>query len=152
MLSETKTPKILKPLSRDKAFYFFTSIGNYTGESAASLEEFSKKILDINVKSLEFHLYRGDFERWIADALEDSELATKIKRLKELKPIGIDLRDRLYLIVSKHYESLKKPRPTTATTTPTTTTTTNTFAKPKTTTITFGKSESRGVVKPQVED
>ncbi len=134
-MSETKSSGILRTLPRDKAFYFFTSIGNYTGESAASLEDFVKKILGVNVKSLEFHLYRGDFERWIADTLEDNVLANKIEQLKELKAIGIDLRDRLYLIVSKHYENLKKPRPTPPT-----------FTKAKPTTITFGKTETQRTV------
>lgn len=118
--------KTLKPLSREKAFYFFTSIGNYAGESAASLEEFAKKILDVKIKSLEFHLYRGDFERWVAEALEDNTLAKEFRDLKTSKPIGIDLRDRLYLLVSKHYEDLKNPRSTSTA-----------FVKPRTTTVTF---------------
>jgi hypothetical protein len=33
-----------KELSKEKAFYFFTSIGNYTGESATSLGDFLKKL------------------------------------------------------------------------------------------------------------
>ena len=143
VLSELKTSRILRSLPRDKAFYFFTSIGNYTGESVASLEEFIKKILDVTVKSLEFHLYRGDFERWIAETVEDNVLASKINQLKALKPIGIDLRDRLYLIVSKHYETLKKPRLTS---------TKPTLAKPKSTTITFGKPESHGTVETQIKE
>jgi len=53
-------------LPREKAFFFFTSVGNYTGESAFSLEEFVKITEKVNIKSLEFYLYRGDFERWIA--------------------------------------------------------------------------------------
>lgn len=118
--------KTLRALSREKAFYFFTSIGNYAGESAASLEEFAKKILDVKIKSLEFHLYRGDFERWIADTLEDNTLAKKFRELKTSKPIGIDLRDRLYLLVSKHYKDLKNPRSTSTV-----------FVKPRTTTVTF---------------
>jgi hypothetical protein len=118
--------KALRALSREKAFYFFTSIGNYAGERAASLEEFVKKILDVKIKSLEFHLYRGDFERWVADTLEDNILAKKIRELKSSKPIGIDLRDRLYLLVSKHYENLKNPRSSSTSS-----------VKPRTTTVTF---------------
>lgn len=57
---------LIKP-SRENAFYFFTSVGNYTGESASSLEEFAKKIREVSIKSLEFHLHRGDFERWVAE-------------------------------------------------------------------------------------
>jgi hypothetical protein len=112
MLSDVENSRILRKLPRDKSFYFFTSIGNYTGEWAASLEDFVKKIPNLDVKSLEFHLYRGDFEKWVGETLEDNTLVYKIKQLKALKPIGIDLRDRLYLIVFKHFESVKKPSST----------------------------------------
>ncbi len=108
-MSDIENSRILRKLPRDKSFYFFTSIGNYTGEWAASLEDFVKKIPNLDAKSLEFHLYRDDFEKWVGETLEDNALVYKIKQLKELKPIGIDLRDRLYLIVFKHYESVKKP-------------------------------------------
>ena len=97
----------LRKLPRQNAFYFFTSIGNYTGENAASMEEFLKKIKEVNAKSLEFHLYRGDFEKWAAQTLEDKELAENIKSLKSSSPMGDSLRDQLYLIVSKRYERLK---------------------------------------------
>ena len=99
--------RILRKLSRENAFYFFTSIGNYIGENAASLEEFVKKIKEVNAKSLEFHFYRGDFQKWIAEVLEDGELAEEIKRLKNLKPAREALRDQLYLVTSKRFEKLK---------------------------------------------
>jgi hypothetical protein len=147
ILSRTQTSRTLRNLPREKAFYFFTSIGNYTGESAVSLEEFTKKILDVNIKSLEFHLYRDDFEKWIAQTLEDNILASKIKQLKTLKPIGIDLRDRLYLIVSKHFENLTKPpHPTTPTST------TSIYTKPKPATITFGKTQTQNTVETQAKE
>ena len=99
--------RILRKLSRENAFYFFTSIGNYIGENAASLEEFVKKIGEVNAKSLEFHFYRGDFEKWVAEVLEDGELAGEIKSLKNLKPVGDTLRGQLYIVVSKRFEKLK---------------------------------------------
>lgn len=99
--------RILRKLSRDNSFYFFTSIGNYIGENAASLEEFVKKIGEVNAKSLEFHFYRGDFEKWVAEVLEDTELAEEIKSLKNQKPVGDALRGQLYLVVSKRFEKLK---------------------------------------------
>lgn len=98
--------KILKMLPREKAFYFFTSIGNYTGESAASLKEFLAKINEVNVKSLEFHLYRKDFEKWIDETLEDKELAIEIRSLRSLNYSGTMLKDHLYSVVAKHYERL----------------------------------------------
>lgn len=99
--------KALRNLTREEAFYFFTSIGNYTGQSAASLDEFLLKIKDVNIKSLEFHLYREDFEKWIALTLGDPKLADEIKGLRNLKVVGNALRDRLYFIVSRRVKELK---------------------------------------------
>jgi hypothetical protein len=100
------SPRILRTVPREKAFYFFTSIGNYTGESAASLKEFMDKINYVNLKSLEFHLYRGDFEKWIAETLEDGELATEIGNLRTHNYSGTVLKEQLYNILTKHYEKL----------------------------------------------
>jgi len=66
-----------------------------------------KKIEEVNAKSLEFHFYRGDFEKWVAEVLEDKELAEEIKSLQNLKPVGDALRGQLYLIVLKRFEKLK---------------------------------------------
>jgi len=107
LVANSSISRILRKVPRENAFYFFTSIGNYTGENAASLEEFVRKIKEVDAKSLEFHLYRGDFGRWVAETLEDEELAEKIRSLKSLSPSGSSLRNQLYLIVSKRFEKLK---------------------------------------------
>jgi len=109
-LREETTSRILRVLPREKAFYFFTSIGNYTGESAASLEQFVDKTNEVNIKSLEFHLYRRDFEKWIAETLEDQELAKEIENLRNQNYSGTSLRKQLYHILTKHYEKLTKFR------------------------------------------
>lgn len=100
------TSRILRTLPREKAFYFFTSIGNYTGESAVSLKEFAKKINEVNVKSIEFHLYRGDFKKWVAEVLEDRELAEEVQKLQKLFLTGDELRIQLYTTVSRRYNHL----------------------------------------------
>jgi hypothetical protein len=108
-VKEEMISKILRTLPREKAFYFFTSIGNYIGESAASLKEFMEKINEVNVKSLEFHLYRGDFEKWIAETVEDRELAEEIKRLQKVSLTGDALRNQLRTTVLRHYKQLTNP-------------------------------------------
>jgi hypothetical protein len=113
MLFPEKIPpasRILRKLSRENAFYFFTFIGTYTGERVASLEEFLGKIREIGIRSLEFHLSRRDFEKWIAETLEDRELATEIGHLQNLGPTGDALRNQLIVTVSKRYEKLLKLR------------------------------------------
>ena len=99
--------RILRPLSREKAFYFFTSIGNYTGESAVSLKEFMGKITEVNIKSLEFHFYRGDFKKWIAEVLEDKQLAEQIETLRYSSPTGENLKNGLHRILTRRYFKLR---------------------------------------------
>ena len=106
-MTPSSSARILRTLSRENAFYFFTSVGNYTGQRAMSLEEFANKIREVKITSLEFHLYREDFEKWTAEVLEDSELTEKISDLKNLEPVRSALRDQLYVIVSKRLEELK---------------------------------------------
>jgi len=101
--------RALRNVMRDQAFYFFTSIGNYTGHSAASLDEFLLKIKDVDLKSLEFHLFREDFEKWIAQTLGDMRLSDDIRSLRIQKVTGNALRDRLYLVVSRRLKELKGP-------------------------------------------
>lgn len=105
-MKEELTAKILKTVPREKAFYFFTSIGNYTGENASSLKEFVEKISEVNVKSLEFHLHRGDFEKWIAEVLEDKELAEEVRKLQKSGLTSNELRTQFCTTVSKRYNRL----------------------------------------------
>ena len=98
--------KILRTVAREKAFYFFTSIGNYTGLSAASLKEFMERINEVNHKSLDFHLHRGDFEKWISEVLQDEELAMEIRKLQKFNFTGDILRNQLYMTVSRRFKRL----------------------------------------------
>lgn len=99
--------KVLRKLSREGAFYFFTSIGNYIGLFACCLEEFLSVIKDVDVKSLEFHLERGDFEKWIRLSIGDGELAERVGKLRDAGLKGDDLRRRLYNVVSERCRELE---------------------------------------------
>ncbi len=101
--------KILRVVPREKAFYFFTSIGNYTGESASSLKEFMAKLPFLNVKTVEFHVYRGDFEKWVVEVLGDGVLAEEIAALREGGLRAEQLRSQLSAVVSKRYQQLVRP-------------------------------------------
>jgi hypothetical protein len=105
-MDQETASRILRTVPREKAFYFFTSIGNYTGASASSLKEFMAMIKDVNIKSLEFHLYRGDFEKWMTDVLQDNVLAGEIKRLQTYNQKGAILRNQLSIIIAERIKKL----------------------------------------------
>ena len=86
---------VLETVSREKAFYFFTSVGNYIGESASSLKEFMDQVQVVDIRSLDFHSGRGDFERWFREVWGYEKLANVMKRMKRRKLTGEALRTQI---------------------------------------------------------
>jgi predicted transcriptional regulator len=98
--------KIVSPLPLEKAFHFFTGIGNYTGTFATSLQDFCEKIQTIDKRSVRFHFSRGDFERWF-EFIGDRELAKKTSLLKGQNLSDEQLRQSLYEIVRNRCSEIK---------------------------------------------
>ena len=98
----------LKRVGDQKAFYFYDSLDSYTGQQANSLEEFAQKIVEVNSRSLEFHLYRGDFEKWIRHSLKEETLAERMEILRKKKTSEDNLRSQLFEAVMQHIVSLRK--------------------------------------------
>jgi predicted transcriptional regulator len=108
-IDKKKAEEILAYLPMEKSFHFYADIGKPLNVHAASLQDFCDKILKIDMGSLEFHVYRGDFEAWFMD-LGDIELARKTLLVKEQKIFGEELRNRLHEIVKGRCEELAKIR------------------------------------------
>ncbi len=66
----------------DEAFIFSTGFGKFLDIKAWSLRGFFEAVKKSPVESLEYHIQRGDFERWIRYSLGDEKLADQIKGLK----------------------------------------------------------------------
>ena len=99
--------KILGTVPYNKAFYFFTGIGQYTGELAASLADFCQRIEKIDVKSVDFHFKRRDFEKWVSETIGDVDLANEINKIRKSIQ-GEELRVKIHQIVEKRLTELKK--------------------------------------------
>lgn len=111
-LSQPKTDKkqaenILRMVPIDKAFHFHLGIGQYLGIFATSLSDFCNKLKTINVKSVEFHIPRRDFEAWV-ESLGDIELARKIGAIRVAGLFGENLRQRMYETVKSRFEELSQ--------------------------------------------
>lgn len=93
-------------LPREKRFYFHDSRGRFLGVVAANLWEFWQALGTLPLESLEYHLKRGDFARWIDGVLSDHELARQITRLAHRSLTGEALRQALSAVVCQRYEEL----------------------------------------------
>ena len=98
---------ILTPVSAEKAFHFYHGLNQHSGVYADSLKDFVDKIQNVNLKSIEFHVPRKDFELWIR-SLGDLELSKKLELLRMRKLSGENLRKELYETVNSRCEELKK--------------------------------------------
>ena len=99
--------RILRTVSYNNAFYFCTNIGQDSGELAVSLADFCQKIETINVKSVDFHFKRGDFEEWIRGTLGDVDLANEINKINKTIQ-GEELRVKICQTVERRLTQLKK--------------------------------------------
>lgn len=108
-ISKEKAAEILAYRPVDKSFHFYADMGKPLNIYAASLADFSDKIAKADASSLEFHLYRGDFEAWFA-SLGDNELAKRTILLRDRKMLGERLRTKLCETVKNRYSTLTRMR------------------------------------------
>jgi DNA-binding Lrp family transcriptional regulator len=95
--------KAITPVPKDTAFHFYTGFGRPTGFSAESLKDFYEIVKRVAAEALDFHLYRGDFENWIKNALKDAVLADELANLKIEMLKGEELRQRILKAIAARY-------------------------------------------------
>jgi len=99
--------RILRTVPYNNAFYFFTDIGQYSGKLAVSLADFCQKIKTIDIKSVDFHFKRRDFQKWIRGTIGDAYLANEINKIRK-SILGEELRDKICQTVERRLTELKK--------------------------------------------
>jgi len=96
---------ILSSVPFEKAFHFHAGINQYLGVYANSLNDFCDKIQKIDLKSIEFHVPRRDFELWLR-GLGDQELAKRMESIRGMGLSGENLRKKVYETVKSRCEEL----------------------------------------------
>jgi DNA-binding Lrp family transcriptional regulator len=84
-------------------FQFYTSLGNPTSLSAGSIKEFHDAALKVDADSLEFHLYRGDFENWFRTAINDEDFAGELATIKKTDLKGEELKKAIVKATNLKY-------------------------------------------------
>ncbi len=105
-VDKTLASKVLAHVSADNGFHFYNGIHQYTHVIAHSLAEFADKVQKIDVKSIDFHMPRKDFERWV-QSLGDTELARRFGWIHGMRSHGEDLRTQIHETVKHRLDELK---------------------------------------------
>ncbi len=79
-------------LPTDRPFLFHSGVGQYIGFTANTIEEMASLLSRVEVKSIEYHLYRRDFERWVRETFQANFLARQISELRKQGLRGRKLR------------------------------------------------------------
>jgi len=81
---------------------------NFTGALSWSLKGFVKALRTVDVKALEFHNRRGDFEPWAENSLKDKALARDLGEARASRLKGEPLRKALVEVTEKRFTELSK--------------------------------------------
>jgi alpha-amylase len=97
-------------LTANEPFLFCTSMGeeNFTGVMSWSLKGFIKAVKTVEVKAVEFHNRRGDFERWAQHSLRDEGLSCQLKEIRASRQKGETLKKAIITAAEKRFRKLSK--------------------------------------------
>lgn len=84
--------KVAALVPENSEFHFYVAIDRPIGVSAGTINEFYEVTSKIDSASLEFHLYRGDFENWFRTSAGDTIFADKLAEMKQNSLKGEELR------------------------------------------------------------
>jgi len=105
-IDEKTISKITRTLPRNEGFHFYKGPGESTGKIAISLNDLAEKMRIVDIRSINYHYKRREFEKWIRDSLGDVELSRRIGKLsRELH--GEKLRNGLINLIKTRLEELK---------------------------------------------
>jgi len=107
VLDKATVSRILRTVPSHEGFHFFRAPGDSTGKIATNLADFVEKLRTVDIRSVNFHFPRQDFEKWLRDIIGDAELSRRINRIrKEIH--GEKLRSEIIQIVKKRIDELKE--------------------------------------------
>jgi DNA-binding Lrp family transcriptional regulator len=97
------TLRVFTPVPKEKEFHFYNGVGQPTSFQAESIKGFYELVKRVSMESLEFHLYRGDFENWLKSEIKDAALAEGFAKLRTTQLKGENLRQEINKAIEAKY-------------------------------------------------
>jgi alpha-amylase len=104
--SDSLANVLLNGWSKQRGFFFYMDEGTPLGLVAKGYKDFYEAVQRVSEVSLEFHLKRGDFEKWFAQVFGDVELAGSIRQLRGRRLKGKALRTALASLMRRRIEQI----------------------------------------------
>jgi len=107
---ELAAKRILRRLPAGMGFTFSYEFARSSGLTVHSLNEFISALKNVDVSSIQFHVERGDFERWLRQVVGDNKLADDIAKIivSKKKLEGEALRKKVLAATERRIKQLKK--------------------------------------------
>ena len=104
--SDSLANVLLNGWSKQRGFFFYMDEETPLGLVAKGYRDFYEAVQRVSEVSLEFHLKRGDFEKWFTQVFGDVELAEGIRQLRKRRLKGTALRNELASLVRRRMEQI----------------------------------------------
>jgi alpha-amylase len=91
----------------DDPFLFSTGLDQFTEDAAWSLKGLIKALEKADVKSIEYHMRRGDLSNWARSSLHDETFANRLVELEERGQEGEELREAVLIAADSRLEELE---------------------------------------------
>jgi len=107
---ELAAKRLLRRLPAGMGFTFSYEFSRSSLLTIHSLDEFFSALKTIEIGSIQYHIERRDFERWLSQVVGDDKLADQILTVNNSnkKLIGEALRKKLLAITARRLKHLKK--------------------------------------------
>ncbi len=107
---ELTVKRLMRRLPAGMGFTFSYEFARSSGLTVQSLQEFYSALKTIEATSIEYHIERGDFERWLSQVVGDEQLAVKIAAISNSKRKlkGEALRKKVLTITERRLKQLKR--------------------------------------------
>ncbi len=107
VLDEATIQRVMRTVPHHDEFQFLKGPGDSTGKVATGLADFAEKMRVVDIRSVNYHFKRREFEKWIRDVIGDLELSRRIGRIRR-ESHGENLRKEIIQVVKGRLEELKE--------------------------------------------
>jgi hypothetical protein len=98
--------KLLRSVPKNEGLGLYKSLGEFTGKTATSLSDLVEKLRIVDIRAVNHHFKRREFEKWVRGTIGDEELARRFGKVnRELH--GEKLRTQLITTIKTRLEELK---------------------------------------------